>query len=116
MAEINKIFDVIEYIRKNVYTDLALPQLTIYLLVCLKEGVTQTEISNELNMPQGSVSRNLKILSKYFEETEDGKKEIRGYDLVRLEPDLEERRRLAVFLTKRGKAVKDEILNLLNEE
>ena len=104
-----KINKIVKYIRENVTNDLALPQLAIYLTVCRDEGITMPELRERLGMPQGSLSRNIKRLSKYYE----GEK-IQGYDLLTTIPDIHERKKLAVYLTDQGKALREELNNLLS--
>lgn len=92
----------VEFIRDEVDIDFAPSQWLIVLLAHEKPGITMPEMRKYLDMPQGSLSRNIKRLTKYFVTLEDGSRELRGYDLIRLEPDVEERRRYAVYLSKRG--------------
>jgi DNA-binding MarR family transcriptional regulator len=84
---------------------MALPQISIFLLVAEKPGITMTDISVELDMPQGTVSRNIKELTKYL----DRYKNSCGYDLLKVEPDMEERRRFACFLSNKGKRIVSEL-------
>lgn len=74
------------------------------------------DISERIGMPQGTLSRNIKQLSRYTVRGEKGGREVRGYNLLRTEPDLDERRRLAVYLTKDGKALIEDLEQILEEE
>lgn len=99
---IDVLFRSVEYIRREIHPDMAMNQLRIFLYVADNEGITMPDLSERLGMPQGSLSRNIKKLSRFNE-----KGKMQGYDLVYREPDLDERRRFAVYLTKRGKEVWD---------
>ncbi|MGE5552990.1 MAG: MarR family winged helix-turn-helix transcriptional regulator [Betaproteobacteria bacterium] len=112
MSALDRLFSVVAYLRRNLHPDFALPQLHIFLLVCQRPGITQTEIEEALGMPHGSVSRNVKMLSR-FNVPENGEIVQMGYGLVRTEPDLTERRRNAVWLTQRGEEVRDELIRLM---
>jgi len=75
--------------------------IDIILLVAQRQGITQTEISEILNMPQGSVSRNCKKLASAYSEREQG---MVGLDLLENRTDyVIDSRRHAVYLTKKGK-------------
>lgn len=108
-SNVNKFRRVIEFIREYISGDLALPQLAVYLTVCSEEGITMPELAEVLNMPQGSVSRNVKRLCKY----EEGGR-LQGYDLLTTAPDIRDRKRLAVYLTEQGKALATKLESLLN--
>jgi DNA-binding MarR family transcriptional regulator len=81
------------------------------MLICAEDGITQTELSKKADMPQATVSRNIRVLSVTFDKEA---KELKGYDLVEAKPDLYERRRLACFLTKKGLKLRDKMLQLMN--
>jgi DNA-binding MarR family transcriptional regulator len=81
----------------------------------MNEGVTIYEISKKLLMSSGAASRNTKMLSEYM-ESKPGKSDVKkGYNLIQTRPDLHERRRLALFLTSKGKRVKKELERILVE-
>ncbi len=115
--EVKNLSRVISYIRERVNPDMALSQIDLFLQVALRndEGVTMRDMENILNVSQGAVSRNVKMLSKFFETDEKGNKVLAGYDLVTVTPDLEDRRRMALYLTDRGKEVIRDLTNLLRE-
>lgn len=110
---LHKLLRVIAVFQRETIVDFGVPQLAIFLQLCIKPGLTMPEIEEILNIPQTGVSRNIKKLSKY---TEAGYKGVKGYDLVYTRPDLYERRRLAVFLTDKGERLKKEILEIMEEE
>lgn len=106
---LDRLTKLITFVRDKISKDFAIPQLHLFLLICEKEGITQPELAKRASMPQATVSRNVRALAKaYNKETE----QIEGYDLVDVKPDLYERRRLACFLTEKGKAVRKAILAL----
>lgn len=96
-----------EYTR----SDLVGTQMMIFLAVCNNEGITTLELSDYLDMPQGSLSRNLKKLGIY----KNSKGEKAGFDLVQARPDYENRRTLAVYLTDRGRRLKAELKKILED-
>lgn len=112
---IKNLFDVIQRIRGRINPDFAIAQLALFLYVAQREGLTMPELSEHLDMPQGTLSRNIKQLSRYSVRLEGGDKEVRGYGLLRTEPDLEERRRLAVYLTKDGRKFIADLERLIME-
>lgn len=115
---IRRLTEVVEYLRNEVHHDLALSMLLGFLLVCQKEGITQTELGERLGLTSGAISRMCKLLGKYQvkEEQPDGAVErvIKGLDLILLSPDIYERRRMAAWLTRRGKEVKAELEKILH--
>lgn len=106
MRELKSIYQVVEVIRQEVNKDLPIQQLALFLLVAERPGITMTEMCRVLRMPQGSVSRNVKQLGLYLDQR-GGRSVPRGLDLLRTEPDPENRCRLSVYLTKRGQLLAD---------
>ena len=99
-----KLEKMVALVRREVHKDFAMPQLHLFLLVCIDDGVTQPDLAKRAAMPQATVSRNMRILGRVYNKQND---QIEGYDLVEAKPDLYERRRLACFLTIKGKRVRD---------
>lgn len=77
MEPIERLRGITKYLRTEVNSELPIQHLAILIEVARKDGITMPEISVNLNMPSGSLSRNIKILSRYME-----KNEMKGYDLV----------------------------------
>lgn len=97
----------ISFIRKHINKDIAFSQLAVFIEVCIKEGISMYDLVEKLDLPQASISRCTKELSKYIEkDPKTGERRMVGYDLVRTEPDLEERRRLVLYLTPKGQQIK----------
>jgi DNA-binding MarR family transcriptional regulator len=80
-----------------------------------EEGITQTEIAEQLEIPQAAVSRNIKTLSRFATAAKDEDPEIKGHDLISCRPDLYEARRLNCILTKRGRILMDKVLKCFAE-
>lgn len=83
-------------------------------MVAMDEGITQHEISKRLDMFTGTVSRNMKILGEY-DVIEHGEVVTKGYGLIEQKPHRLERRRMACYLTKRGRELKAEIIKIMEE-
>lgn len=112
MREISQLIKVMETLRRRVHSDMPTQQVHILLTVADQPGITMPEIAKKLDMNQGTVSRNVKVMGIYAEKPagakakgKKGDAEIRGYDLLRTQPDLYNRKSLAVFLTKKGEQV-----------
>lgn len=113
--KIDQLREIIEFIRKTIHRDFAMPQLSILLLVAENEGISQPDISKRLDMPQASVSRNVTKLCKKLVTQRTGTVN-RGYELCEISPDPAEPRRLNVFLTNKGKKFIEELRTMLNQE
>jgi DNA-binding MarR family transcriptional regulator len=103
--DIKQFIQGINFIRAAVHKDIAMPQLAIFLLVAENDGITQTEIAERFNMPQGTVSRNVAKLGHLMTKDSKGNWKQMGYELVENIPDQHETRRNAVFLTNKGKQI-----------
>lgn len=115
--ELRKLNKGISFIRERISKDLAMNQLYIFLSICEKEGQSMYDLAPLLDVPLSTISRNTKELSKYIEkDSKTGEKVLQGYDLIRSEQDIEERRRLVFFLTPKGKKLRDELIKYLKEE
>lgn len=89
-------------------------QIRILLSIALDPGVTQTELAEQLDMAQSSVSRNLRSLGVYLEKNrKSGQHVSRGADLIEMRPDLLQPKRLACYLTKKGEAIIKELEDML---
>ncbi len=66
-----------------------------------RPGITQSELSELLDMPQGTVSRNLKLLNRYFEQGQSGSR-AKGYGLLVTRPLDGCTYPLGVYLTAKG--------------
>ena len=100
--DINHLRNVINFIRKEIYTEFALPQLELFLLVVENEGISHTNLSQMLNMSQPAVSRNVNKLASKVVKRSDGSYDKVGYGLLENRPDEVDSRRFNVFLTSKG--------------
>lgn len=107
--EISTLLKSMELLRKRVYAELPIQQISILLLVADNPGITLPEIAKKLSMEQASTSRNVKALGTYVDRQsalKDKKAATqKGHQLVRTEPDLYNRRSLACYLTRHGEEV-----------
>lgn len=99
----------VRIIRTDLNHELPIQQLAMLLEVSLKEGITMTDLGQALNMGQGSVSKNVKLMSRYLKN-----EELKGFDLLSTEQDLRERRRFVVHTTPRGKELIEKLSNACN--
>lgn len=87
-----ELYTLLEMIRRELGGDYAPQQLTILLLCAVNNGITQADLAQHLNMPQPTVSRNVRKLEG-------------GYGFVITKDDFEiGYRRKAVFVTDKGKS------------
>lgn len=114
MNNISRIFKAVEHLRKNVNKDFPSQHVAIFLAVAQNPGVTMPELIRQLDMPQGTLSRNVKLLSRFMEH-ENGKSSLRGHDLLRTEPVPTGRHALAVYLTDKGEFLLRELQDIMGE-
>lgn len=98
-TKLRSLRNTVRIVRKEVNHELPIQQLAMLLEVSLNEGVSMSELGRCLNMGQGSVSKNVKLLSQFI----DGG-ELKGFGLLSAEQDMAERRRFIVHTTAKGKA------------
>jgi len=113
MKEISRLLAAMELLRKRVNKEMPGQHIALLLMVAENPGITMPELVQALGMPQGTVSRNVKVLSNYV-EYEEGVARRKGRNLLRTQPDHENRQVLAVFLTGRGEALVEELAKTLN--
>jgi DNA-binding MarR family transcriptional regulator len=114
MSRINRFFDVLQLLRSRVNRELPIQQAMLLLAVAERPGVTMPELMRNLDMPQGTVSRNVKALS-HSVSLQNGIVVPRGYGLLRTMPAVDNRHVLAVYLTGRGEALVEEVVRLLDD-
>jgi len=114
MKEIIDIYNVIEHLRKNVNKDFPSQHIAIFLAVAQNPGITMPELISQLDMPQGTLSRNVKLLSRFMEH-DNGKTSLKGHDLLRTEPVPTGRHALAVYLTDKGRFLLRELQDIMAE-
>lgn len=109
---IEKLQEASRIIYSYTKRDLVGTQLVIYLSVCNHEGINMTDLAAELDMPQGSLSRNVKKLSQY--KNKHGNRA--GFDLIEAKPDFDNRRTLALYLTDKGRELRAKLEKCLGNE
>lgn len=115
MCEIDRLLDILQLLRVRLNRDLPLQQAVLLLTVAGRPGITMPELMAVLDMPQGTVSRNVKALS-HSVTWQSGIAVPRGYGLLRTQPSVDNRQVLAVYLTGRGEALVEEIARRLGGE
>ncbi|MCF6180010.1 MAG: MarR family winged helix-turn-helix transcriptional regulator [Geopsychrobacter sp.] len=113
MTEIHRLFEAVELLRKSVKKDMPSQHISILLTVSQRPGITMLELCQILEMPQGTLSRNIKILS-HFLVRENGVAKGGGLGLLYTEQDLDNPHTLAVFLTDKGRTVVAELACTIN--
>ena len=111
--EVTRLLKVLELVRSVVHRELPVQQLMLYLTVLEKPGITMPELVKCCDMPQGTVSRNVKALSHYV-VYKDGVAVPHGRNLLRAQAYEMNRHVLAVYPTGRGEALAEEIADLLS--
>lgn len=98
----------VEYLR-TVHREMPAQQVAMLLLVAQQPGITMPELGEKLDMPQGSVSRNVASLSKFQGLNKPGD------DLVVADELPEDRRVKTVTLTRKGERVVAKLAEILSD-
>ena len=85
-------------IRADLNHELPIQQLAVLLEVARNEGIPMPTLGQKLNMGQGSVSKNVKLMSQFIDNGQ-----LKGFGLLSTEQDMYERRRFIVHTTEKGK-------------
>ena len=111
---IDKLCQVISTLTEHIDKELQLQQIRLFLFVAQEQQAKRKPSTNciaeSLNMPQGSVSRNTKVMGIW----KDTKGVVRGMDVIKSEPDQFERRRLVYSLTEHGEDVLKRISDIVS--
>ncbi|MCF6177803.1 MAG: MarR family winged helix-turn-helix transcriptional regulator [Geopsychrobacter sp.] len=108
MTGIDRLFIAVEMLRKQVKKDMPSQHISLLLTVSRHLGATMTELCTLLEMPQGTLSRNVKALSSYVDRSER-LASVQGLGLLYTEPDKVNHYARRVYLTEAGRAVVDEL-------
>jgi DNA-binding MarR family transcriptional regulator len=108
-TNISRILKCLAVLRKTRH-DMPIQQASMLLLISMSEGVTLPDLAEELRTTVQSISRNAKYLSTYAGPDNERK----GLDLITLAPAFPERRRLACFLTEKGKKLVAEMAKTID--
>ncbi len=112
--EIQRFAEAIRLVQKQTRRNVPAQQIQMFLLVGANPGITMPELGRALDMPQGTVSRNVKALSQYLEWV-DGEQRRQGYGLLYAELDEVGSQTLAVYLTDAGKAVLRDLQKVITD-
>ncbi|NCO52603.1 MAG: MarR family transcriptional regulator [Deltaproteobacteria bacterium] len=112
MNDVSRFIKAIELIRKSVHRELPVQQLVLFLAVIEKPGITMPELVERCDMPQGTVSRNVKALSHYV-VWKGGVAVPQGRNLLHTQTDTANHHVLAVYPTGRGEALAQEMVQCL---
>ena len=112
LDEIARLANVISLLRQQLNKDLPSQHIALLLAVARQPGITMPDLSRTLGMPQGTVSRNVKLMSHYCENN-GSKVGRKGYGLLKSEQAADNRYQLAVSLTAEGEKLMQELVSLL---
>ncbi|MHB8708577.1 MAG: MarR family winged helix-turn-helix transcriptional regulator [Desulfuromonadales bacterium] len=115
MNKIDNLLRALHFLRNRISRDLPIQHAALLLTVARYPGITMPELMQALDMPQGTVSRNVKVLS-HSVVWQNGIAVPRGYGLLRTQPSVDNRQMLAVYLTGRGEALIEEVSRLLGND
>jgi DNA-binding MarR family transcriptional regulator len=116
LESIERLERLVRHLREKVNEEFPLQHLAILIKVAQQEGITQHQMVTELNSYSGSMSRNIKLLSQWADRDDKGTLHIKGYNLLECRPDLEERKRMAVYLSPKGKQLMGELDSIMKGE
>lgn len=101
-----KLSDVITCLRTELNKELPIQHIALLLEVVQQPGISMQLLMGRLDMPQGSVSRNVKLLSTPG----------RDYELLHTEQDLVNRKQVVVFPTEKCIDLVDNLCSLMQTE
>jgi DNA-binding MarR family transcriptional regulator len=104
--QVTQLSDVITCLRTELNKDLPIQHIALILAVVQQPGISMQDLMDSLGMPQGSVSRNVKLLSSPG----------RGYGLLRNEQDLVNRKQVLVFPTEKCIDLVEKLCRLMQVE
>lgn len=99
----------IRLLRQEVNHEMPIQQVAMLLEVSLNEGVSMSALGRSLKMGQGSVSKNVKLMSQFIDEGQ-----LKGFGLLSTDQDLAERRRRLVYTTSKGKTFLEKLVGTLD--
>jgi DNA-binding MarR family transcriptional regulator len=100
MGDIKRLRDAVRYLREHVSPTVGLQFLIVFLEVAVNEGVTEHELIQLTGIGTGTISRNVNQV-------------VHKYGLISTSYHATEYRRVACYLTPRGKKVRDDLLRIL---
>lgn len=93
----------------DVDDEISASTIAVFLSVCLQEGLSNQDIEEMLQLPKARVSRNIQLLTKTAKRRIDKN----GSNLIEMKIDPKDYRRRNLYLTSRGKSIRDKISKLL---
>lgn len=93
----------------DVDEEISASTMAVFLAVCLQEGLSNSDVEEMLELPKARVSRNIQLLTKVAKRRLDSN----GCNLVEMKIDPKDYRRRNLYLTNKGKSVRDKITKLL---
>ena len=108
IGSLSVLVDILEEFRKLDDT-IIVPSIQVFLLVCQQEGVSNSDIEETLEMHKARVSRSLQSLCEVFK----GRQSNKGLGLLEMRINPEDYRYRKLFLTEKGKSVRNRIVRLL---
>ncbi len=104
--QVTRLTDVINYLRTEMNKDLPIQHIALLLAVVQQPGISMQDLMSHLGMTQGSVSRNVKLLSAPG----------RGYELLRTARGLINRKQIVVFPTVKCTELIETLCRLMQAE
>jgi len=90
---------ILQRMREVISEDMPIQQVQVALFIAENPGIGSSELREQLKMTGGSLSRNIRMLSKW---TDKKTGEDKGYDLIEPRIDPYERRARVYYLTPNG--------------
>lgn len=115
MDSIARLHRAIELLESNIEEGNSVRQIRIFLAVAEHEGISMPDLAALLDLPQPTLSRNIKLLSRYTEVGPNGERQVKGVDLLTTGPDIDYRRRFAVYLTQKGRELTQKLQEIIGE-
>ena len=104
--KVTQLTEVITCLRVELNKDLPIQHVALILAVVTQPGISMQDLMGRLDMPQGSVSRNVKLLSNQG----------RGYGLLRTDQDEVNRKQVVVFPTEKCLHLVEKLCHLIQVE
>ena len=104
--QITQLSEVITCLRVELNKDLPIQHIALLLAVVEQPGISMQDLMDRLDMPQGSVSRNVKLLADLG----------RGYGLLRTGQDVVNRKQVVVFPTEKCLLLIEKLCRLIMEK
>jgi len=103
---VTRLSDMVACLRTELKKDLPIQHLALLLAVVEEPGISMPELMKRLKMPQGSVSRNVKLLAD----------RARGFGLLLTAPDQVNRKQMAVYPTRECQSLVEKLCRLMQVE